>query len=304
MTVTDIVHASTSDPIADAVFGENTGKGAPSRGLHGRSVHGAGVFGESTNFIGVAGESAVFDGVFGTSHHNPGAGVSGHNDGAGPGAVGVFGESRKVGSAPGAGDGSGDGVVGVSGSGRGIIGVSRTFVGIWAESKDKTKAGLFATNNKGAGLAARFEGDVEVTGDIRLTGQDLAENFEISTRMAEPGTVMVINNDGSLRESHQSYDKRVAGIVSGAGDFRPAIILGKHGTEPGVVPIALFGRAFCKVDAEHCPVETGDLLTTSSTPGHAMKAVDQTRAFGTVIGKALQPLAKGQGLIPILIALQ
>jgi hypothetical protein len=164
---------------------------------------------------------------------------------------------------------------------------------------------LFATNNHGAGLAARFEGDVEVTGDIRLTGQDLAENFEISTRVVvEPGTLMVIDDNGSLRESHQSYDKRVAGVVSGAGDLRPAIILGKHGTERRVVPIALFGQAFCKVDGDYSPIETGDLLTASPTHGHAMKVLDQTRAFGTVIGKALRPLANGRGLIPILIALQ
>jgi len=54
MTVLDTVHASTSDPAVDAVFGENTAQGARGRGLHGRSPDGAGVFGESTNFIGVA----------------------------------------------------------------------------------------------------------------------------------------------------------------------------------------------------------------------------------------------------------
>ena len=51
-------------------------------------------------------------------------------------------------------------------------------------------------------------------------------------------------------------------------------------------------------------IEIGDLLTTSPTPGHAMKADDPLKAFGTVIGKALRPLAAGQGLLPILIALQ
>ncbi|HEY7253389.1 MAG TPA: hypothetical protein VIG37_23025 [Methylomirabilota bacterium] len=47
----------------------------------------------------------------------------------------------------------------------------------------------------------------------------------------------------------------------------------------------------------------GDLLTTSATPGHAMKAVDGARAFGAVIGKALEPLAGGQALIRILVAM-
>jgi hypothetical protein len=68
--------------------------------------------------------------------------------------------------------------------------------------------------------------------------------------------------------------------------------------------LALTGRAFCKVDAQYSPIRVGDLLTTSPTPGHAMKAGDPLKAFGAVIGKAMRPLAEGQGLIPILIALQ
>jgi len=64
------------------------------------------------------------------------------------------------------------------------------------------------------------------------------------------------------------------------------------------------GKVFCKVDAQFGAIEVGDMLTTSSTSGHAMKASDQIKAFGSVIGKALKPFKKGQGLIPILIALQ
>jgi hypothetical protein len=70
------------------------------------------------------------------------------------------------------------------------------------------------------------------------------------------------------------------------------------------MPVALVGKVYCKVDAQYGPIEVGDLLTTSCTPGHAMKASDPLKAFGSVIGKALRPLEEGQGLIPILIALQ
>jgi len=66
----------------------------------------------------------------------------------------------------------------------------------------------------------------------------------------------------------------------------------------------LVGKVYCKVDSRYAAIEVGDLLTTSPTPGHAMKALDREQAFGAVIGKALRPLAEGQGLIPILIALQ
>jgi hypothetical protein len=46
------------------------------------------------------------------------------------------------------------------------------------------------------------------------------------------------------------------------------------------------------------------MLTTSSTPGHAMRATDPGRAFGAVIGKALGSLPSGRGLVPVLVALQ
>jgi hypothetical protein len=64
------------------------------------------------------------------------------------------------------------------------------------------------------------------------------------------------------------------------------------------------GKVYCKVDASYAPVEIGDLLTTSHTLGHAMKADDPLEAFGPVISKSLQPLAEGRGLIPIQVALQ
>jgi hypothetical protein len=70
------------------------------------------------------------------------------------------------------------------------------------------------------------------------------------------------------------------------------------------MPLALVGKTYCKVDAQYASIEIGDLLTTSPTPGHAMKVDDPIKGFGSVIGKALRPMQTGQGLIPILIALQ
>ena len=63
-------------------------------------------------------------------------------------------------------------------------------------------------------------------------------------------------------------------------------------------------KVFCKVDATSEPVSVGDLLTTSATSGHAMKATDPLRVFGAVLGKALRPLREGCGLIPVLVSLQ
>lgn len=162
-----------------------------------------------------------------------------------------------------------------------------------------------AVQGIGGRLAGRFEGDVEVTGDIRLVNADCAEDFDIAgLEKVEPGTVMVIDSEGSLRECDRAYDKCVAGVISGAGKYKPAIVLDKQESSKNRMPIALMGKVYCKVDASYGAIEVGDLLTTSPTLGHAMKANDPMKAFGSVIGKALRPLDSGEGLIPILIALQ
>jgi hypothetical protein len=148
------------------------------------------------------------------------------------------------------------------------------------------------------------EGNIRATGDVILTGADCAEDFDVHDAPSlEPGTVMVIGDAGRLRQSEDAYDTRVAGVLSGAGDCRPGIILDKQQSKRNRLPVALTGKVFCKVDARYAAVRVGDLLTSSPTRGHAMKAGDPLKAFGAVIGKALRPLAEGQGLIPILIAL-
>jgi len=148
-------------------------------------------------------------------------------------------------------------------------------------------------------------GDIKVTGDVILTNADCAEEFDIvGAKSVEPGTVMVIDNDGALRASEQAYDKRVAGVISGAGNLRPGIVLGKQTNKANRLPLALTGKVYCKVDAEYGAVEVGDLLTTSPTNGHAMKVSDHNSSLGAIIGKALSPLKMGRGMIPILVALQ
>ena len=148
------------------------------------------------------------------------------------------------------------------------------------------------------------DGNVQVAGDIVLTGADCAEHFRVSQPNLEPGTVMVIGADEQLVQSTKPYDRMVAGVISGAGEHRAGLVLGAGRTEGPHNPIALNGTAYCKADATSFPIDTGDLLTTSSAPGHAMKASDRRRAFGAVIGKALRPLSDGRALVPILIALQ
>jgi hypothetical protein len=143
-------------------------------------------------------------------------------------------------------------------------------------------------------------------GLIAFQNADCAEDFQIEdAEGVEPGSVLTIGPESRLQICRKAYDKRVAGVVAGAGECRPGIILGrKAGPQKTSLPVALMGRVYCKVDSGHGAVEVGDLLTTSPTPGHAMKASDPLVAFGSVIGKALEPLSHGVGLIPILVALQ
>jgi hypothetical protein len=147
--------------------------------------------------------------------------------------------------------------------------------------------------------------NLHVAKDVVLMGADCAEHFDIADNVqCEPGTVMVINDEGMLEPSSVPYDRRVAGVVSGAGDFRPGIILDKQTDSNARLPVALVGKVYCKADARGGPIHLGDPLTTSDRAGFAMKASESSRAFGAVIGKALRPLTEGQGLIPILVALQ
>lgn len=140
-------------------------------------------------------------------------------------------------------------------------------------------------------------------GDIVLKGADCAEEFEVEGDV-EPGSVLVLNDEGHLEQCRKSYDTKVAGVVSGAGPFKPGIILGGNSKNPGRVPVALVGRVMCLADASREAIRTGDLLTTAKASGHAMKVSNKRRAFGAVLGKALAPLPNGRGLIPILVALQ
>jgi hypothetical protein len=282
------------------VWGESESPGAAGQpGVFGKSPHWQGVHGESTDQAGVAGFSQNFVGVWGESQ-----GAQSGVFGLSQGWDGVHGESKSNLHA---------GVSGVNtNGGPGVYASSSGFDGVHGESQSSLHAGVSGINTGGGfgvwasgKIAGHFEGNVEVTGDILLTGADCAEQFDAAgADMCEPGTVMVLDGTGALLPSGQEYDRRVAGVVSGAGKFRPALVLDNQPDRASRVTIALVGKVYCKAVATERPIEVGDLLTTSPVEGHAMKATDQMRAFGAIIGKALQPLPSGTGLIPVLIALQ
>jgi hypothetical protein len=285
---------TSQDSQVSAVRGENLngagigviGVTRSGTGVLGTSTTGVAVWGGSQSSTGVGGMSESGLGVQGVSQTN--AGVQGNS----PSGRGVAGFSDTW-----------QGVYGFSKAQAGVVGESNNFDGVFGISHDPQHAGVSGHNP--GGLAGYFDGNVTITGDVFLTGGDCAEQFDVlDVNACDPGTVMVITNRGGLMPSQDEYDRRVAGVVSGAGDLRPGIILGDQSSTDKRRPIALVGKAFCKAVANAEAISVGDLLTTSTIAGHAMKATDPSRAFGAVIGKALQPLPTGAGLIRILITLQ
>jgi hypothetical protein len=151
----------------------------------------------------------------------------------------------------------------------------------------------------------KFTGNLTVDGNIAAKFQDVAE-WVPSTQELFAGTVVVLDQDRTnhVVASSQSYDTRVAGVVSA----QPGVILGERGA--GKLMVATTGRVRVKVDAKRAPIKIGDLLVTSDGEGLAMKSVPIDFAGipihrpGTIIGKALEALENGTGEILVLLSLQ
>jgi len=141
---------------------------------------------------------------------------------------------------------------------------------------------------------------VEITG-----GGDLVEGFDAAPE-CEPGSVVVIDaeHEGRLVQSTVAYDRKVAGVVSGAGGVAHGIKMGQDGVLDGETLVAMSGRVWVRSSTENGTIAPGDRLTTSSIAGHAMKATDGDRSDGAVIGKAMTGLDKGEGLVLVLVNLQ
>jgi hypothetical protein len=313
-----------SKNVGPGVLGESTdGRGVQGRstnnyGVRAHSDKSAGIRASSTEGRGAEGWSIKSEGVVGISTN--GTGVWGQTEGAG---TGVLGTSKTGPGVWGESETNGTGTVGKSKGGIGVFGVSETYEAIHAETKSPdtaaiaayntnpngTGAAIFARKDGSKGHAGFFMGDVFVTGtlgvkvDIVLANADFAEDFTVVDQ-TEPGEVMVLTEDGTLTQSTKAYDKKVVGVISGAGNYKPGIILDKQDHKGNRKPVAMMGKVYCKIDADTSPIETGDMLTTSDIPGHAMKAIDPLKAFGAVIGKALASLKEGKGLIPMLVVLQ
>ena len=165
-----------------------------------------------------------------------------------------------------------------------------------------------AAGNRTITIDSDYGGDGRIVTEVlQITGgADLSERFDVASKegAVKPGMVVSIDpaNPGRLAVATKPYDTAVAGIISGAGGVKPGMMMGQAGSvADGAHPVALSGRVYCLVDASHGSIAPGDLLTTSSTPGHAMKASNYERSRAAVIGKAMTGLTEGRGLVLVLV---
>jgi|SRR5271166_1179472 len=304
----------SSNASGQAIIGNNTAKSTTTfpvgvLGLTAGSM-GVGVYGQANsttgNTIGMAGVtvSPSGTGVEGISDASSGAG------GTASGVTGLFNGSS----------GNGSGVIGISAApeGYGVFGQSTSNIGVYGTtSAAKSSAGFFDNSAAGNLLIGAVKGvnkfRVDGTGKgffdggTQTGGADFAESVVASPSepRLEPGDLLVVdvNAKRQLKLSSESYSTLVAGIYS----TKPGVLATPHTlgeTAANEIPLAIVGIVPCKVTAENGSIRPGDLLVTSSTPGYAMKGSDRSRMLGAVVGKALEPLADGKGVVQVLVTLQ
>ncbi len=245
-----------------------------------------------------AGAYAIHGQVNATSAGGSSAGVRGENLSTTGLGIGVFGSQN----------GGGYGVYGTTVTGYGVYGrASGAGDGVYGYSVGGY-GGYFDTGV--AGGAALYVVGTASVGVITIRGgADLAEKFEFNCQSTEilPGMVVMIDDehDGGMELATGAYNKRVAGVISGAKELAAGMVLGDFEGAKNPHAVALTGRVWTYVDASEKAVEAGDLLTTSNTPGYAMPVIDADRAHGATIGKAMTKLAKGEkGMVLVLVNLQ
>lgn len=310
--------------------------GASTRGIHAEStaVGGIGMFG----FAGPSGTASAGNGntgVFGESGQNNGNGVVGMAN-SGTSAFGVWGKSTS-----GNGGRFDGGSYGIYATSSGTAGYFNNLTVVESDSSiakpqlrlRETQDGDYArlefqvasrpywhiavgggavnqmnfyNSTNGDVMTLKEDGNLFVKVLTITGGADIAEPFAMSEPDLPKGAVVVIDetHPGHLKLSTEPYDRRVAGVISGAGGVNPGLSLQQQGVLEGNQHVALTGRVYVQADASSGSIQPGDLLTTSATPGHAMKAADPSRAHGAILGKAMTGLQQGKGLVLVLVALQ
>jgi hypothetical protein len=249
-------------------------------------------------------------GVLGNNFSPDGNGVLGNHPIDGGGGGGVRGQTNST-------QGFSYGTAGVA------LGADGPAVGIFGQSYHASGAAGLFHNVVNGNLLTGIVGDPAATqtvfrvdgkgtifadGGFRPFGADFAESVAVKggSEHYAPGDLLVIDASGERRLSLSQvpYSTLIVGIYS----TQPGVVASTHRVDEALpndeVPLAVVGIVPCKVTTENGAIAPGDLLVTSSTPGHAMKGTDRGRLVGAVVGKALEPFQKGAGVIQVLVTLQ
>ena len=229
-------------------------------------------------------------------------------------------------------NGSGSAVfANTTGTGRGgffkIDNVTNNNAALYTETKGTGPALLAQTSGAGNALVANHigaSGNIAVfqsnsantaridktgkgffNGGTQTGGADVAEAFEVENEinLYTPGEVLVIStaNDRRVEKCRAPYSTLVIGVYA----TKPGVLLSERDIEADLsdtIPVGVVGVIPTKVCGENGPIRRGDLLVTSSTPGHAMKGTDRERMFGATLGKALENFdGTGTGIIRVLV---
>ncbi|MDA3898973.1 MAG: discoidin domain-containing protein [Spirochaetes bacterium] len=255
----------------------------------------------SSSETGAIGVSGVALCSTNKKNDSSGYGVVGHSD-----FIGVRGQAIGHEKGP-----RGAGVLGISRNAPGGVFISEHDFSLLVDgfaSIDEIDSSLKMIGN---GKALQVKGESHFHGIIHLsndseenTTTNIAEMFELENDdFISHGDVVVASENGGslLKRTHKAYDRAAIGIIAG----KPALSLNNSGKETKLYPIALAGKVMCKVDARNHPIVPGDLIVTSDTPGCAMKGtIDSFEKIGTVIGKALEGIESGTGVIPVFLTHQ
>ena len=242
--------------------------------------------------------SGVTAGVGGIAFSPNSAGVGGLNFSSVAG-TGVYGFSAAT-------SGNGFGIQGEVASANGVAGAflndggGNILDGATISSTTGKPVSQFRVDGSGRGF---------FNGGTQTGGADFAESVAVRGEHSqyEPGDVLVIDLAAGRRLmlSQRAYSTRVAGIYS----TKPGVLATTHSIDESdalaeEIPLAIVGIVPCKVTAQNGPIAPGDLLVTAPIPGYAMKGTNRIRMLGAVVGKALEPLREGKGVIQVLVTLQ
>jgi hypothetical protein len=264
------------------------------------SISAAGVIGDNTFGEAVVGRNRGGPGVGAVVGRNDdnGYGVRGFNTKAGIGVLGQAGISGGTGTG-----GRFENVNAANGTDVLVSVGNGTGAGLRVDNANAGATNL-AVFQKSGGNVARIDstGKGFFNGGTQTGGADVAELIPHVGRLPVPGDVVMIDVDNPMhyRVADEANSAAVAGVIT----TKPGVLMNAGVEDVGDAPaLALVGRVPVKVTDEGGSIRVGDLLVSSSTPGHAMKAPNHP-APGTIVGKALQPHGSGSGTVEMLVMLR